>query len=97
MAFNKNGPTPKAESVAETIEEPVTETPVEEIKPKSEVKKEKVEMVVDTELLNVRKKPGDEVVGRVSKNTIVTVDSVKDDWAKISKPFKGYCMVQYLR
>lgn len=93
----KKDPAFEVEPVAETIEETVTETPVEDVKPEPEVKTEKVEMIVDAELLNVRKKPGGEIVGRVSKNTIVTIDSFSGDWAKITKPFEGYCMTQYLK
>lgn len=79
--------------VTETIEEAVTEVPVEEPAPK---KSNKTNMTVNTECLNIRKSANGEVVGRVYRGEVVTVDSVKGDWAEISKPTKGYCMVQYL-
>ena len=79
--------------VTETIEEAVTEVPVEEPIPKKFNKKD---MTVNTECLNIRKSANGEVVGRVYRGEVVTVDSVKDDWAKVSKPVEGYCMVQYL-
>lgn len=74
--------------VEEVSVDPVAETPP---------KKEKRQMVVNTEILNVRDKAEGEVVSRVRKNDVLTVDSVKGDWAKISKPVEGYCMVQYLK
>lgn len=79
--------------VTETIEEAVTEVPVEEPAPK---KSSKTKMSVNTECLNIRNSAGGDVIGRLYRGETITVDSVNGEWAKISKPVKGYCMVQYL-
>lgn len=94
MAFKKTKNAPITEEPAvETVEEPVVET-VEEPAPEVE---ETVTKVVDTECLNVRKRAGGEVVGRLHRNDTVIVDSTKGEWSKISSPIKGYCMSQYLK
>ena len=84
------------EVVADVPEVPVE--PAEEViqEPVKEEPKTK-EMIVNTESLNVRKKANGEIICQIYRNTAVTVDSVKGEWAKISKPVKGYCMVQYLK
>lgn len=93
MAFKKKNQ--DEEPIVETIEKEIVETPIEqEVK---NIKNTKTEMTVNVECLNVRKSVDGEIIGRVIRNQIVTVDSVKGDWAKISKPVKGYCMVQYLK
>lgn len=81
---------PKTEVVADIPEVVEPQEPVED---ESKTK----EMSVDTDCLNVRKKADGEIICQIYRNTAVTVDSVKDEWAKISKPVKGYCMVQYLK
>ena len=93
MAFKEKNKV--EEPIVETIEEETIETPIE--REVENTKNTKTEMVVNVECLNVRKSADGEIIGRVIRNQIVTVDSVKGDWAKISKPVKGYCMVQYLK
>lgn len=93
MAFNKKNQV--EEPIVETIEEETIETPIE--KEVENIKNTKTEMIVNVECLNVRKSVDGEIIGRVIRNQIVTIDSVKGDWAKISEPVKGYCMIQYLK
>jgi hypothetical protein len=81
---------PKTEVVADI---PEVVEPQEPVNDEPETK----EMSVDTDCLNVRKKADGEIICQIYRNTAVTVDSVKGEWAKISKPVKGYCMVQYLK
>ena len=81
---------PKTEVVADIPEVIEPQAPVND-------EPETKEMFVNTDCLNVRKKADGEIICQIYRNTAVTVDSVKDEWAKISKPVKGYCMVQYLK
>lgn len=79
-------------------EEAVADIP-EVVEPQEPIRDEPKtkEMSVDTDCLNVRNVAYGEVICQIYKNTAVTVDSVNGEWAKISKPVKGYCMVQYLK
>jgi len=78
------------EAVADIPEVVEPQQPVED-EPKTK------EMSVDIDCLNVRNAPHGEIICQIYRNAAVTVDSVKDEWAKISKPVKGYCMAQYLK
>ena len=91
----------KKKVIEPVIEEPVVETTVESVDEAVEepviVEDTSLTKIVDTECLNVRRRTGGEVIGRLYRNQAVTVDNVKGEWAKITSPIKGYCKIEYLK
>ena len=46
--------------------------------------------------LNVRRTPGGEVVNVIKNGENVTIESEEDDWFKISVPYEGFVMKQFV-
>jgi uncharacterized protein YgiM (DUF1202 family) len=90
----------KVEEVSEVVKETATsDEPVIEASTPSRMKKTIKQMIVSTELLNLRKSPdmNSEVLTRFVRNTTVDVEDVSNEWAHVVAPKAGYVKVEFLK
>lgn len=90
----------KGEEVPEVVKETaISDEPVIEASTSSRTKKAIKQMIVSTELLNLRKSPdkNSEVLTRFVRNTTVDVEDVSDGWARVVAPKAGYVVAEFLK
>lgn len=81
----------------EVTNEVVAEEEVIEETPSTKAPKRKKSMTVGVDSLNVRTEPNGKVISQIKRDQKVSVISIEGEWANISSPIEGYCMVQYLK
>lgn len=90
----------KVEEVSEVVKETaISDEPVIEASTSSRTKKTIKQMIVSTELLNLRKLPdkNSEVLTRFVRNTTLDVEDVSNGWARVIAPKSGYVMAEFLK